>query len=64
MKSKVTNPLLQNNFNIDAIANYLASFISGDEFINNLDVKKSTKLNKVEISDTLKIQGLIDCKIN
>ena len=51
IKSKVTNPRLKSNFTITNIANFFASFISGNEFLNNLEVLGSTKLNRTIISE-------------
>ena len=51
IKSKVTNPRLKANFTLTNIANFFASFISGNEFLNNLEVLGSTKLNRTIISE-------------
>lgn len=51
IKDKVTNPRLKANFTLTNIANFFASFISGNEFLNNLEVLGSTKLNRTIISD-------------
>ncbi len=51
IKSKVTNPRLKSNFTLTNIANSFASFISGNEFLNNLEVLGSSKLNRTIISE-------------
>ncbi len=56
IKTKVSNPRLKKNFTLPNIANFFASFISGNEFLNNLEVLGSTKLNRTIISD-LNIQN-------
>jgi hypothetical protein len=56
LKSKVTNPYLKNNLSIENIANFFANFISGNSFINNLEVKEITELNKVNIKESLKVK--------
>jgi len=51
IKSKVTNPRLKGNFTLTNIANFFASFISGNEFLNNLEVLGSIKLNRTIIDE-------------
>lgn len=56
LKSKVTNPYLKDNFNLENIANFFANFVSGNSFMNNLQVKELTELNNVEINENLKVK--------
>jgi hypothetical protein len=51
IKTKVSNPRLKANFTLTNIANFFASFISGNEFLNNLEVLGSTKLNRTIINE-------------
>ncbi len=57
IKSKVTNPYLKDNLTIENIANFFANFISGNSFVNNLEVKDIAEFNKAEIKDDLKVKG-------
>lgn len=57
LKSKVTNPYLKDNFTVESIANFFANFISGNNFMSNLEVKEMTELNKAEINDSLKVKN-------
>lgn len=57
IKSKVTNPYLKDNLTVENIANFFANFISGNSFVNNLEVKDIAEFNKVEIKDDLKVKG-------
>jgi hypothetical protein len=57
IKSKVTNPYLKNNFTIDSIANFFANLISGNEFVNNLEVKDMAEFNKVEVKENLSVKN-------
>lgn len=57
IKGKVTNPILKDNFTIENIANFFANFISGNQFMNNLEVKELAEMHKVEVKDLLKVKG-------
>ena len=57
IKSKVTNPYLKDNLTIENIANFFANFISGNSFVNNLEVKDIADFNKVEVKDEINIKG-------
>jgi hypothetical protein len=57
IKGKVTNPILKDNFTIDNIANFFANFISGNQFMNNLEVKEMAEIHKVDVKDILKVKG-------
>ena len=57
MKDKVTNPVLKGNLNIESISNYFANILSGNEVINNIEVKKLAHLNKLEVGEKLKVEG-------
>ncbi len=57
IKSKVTNPYLKDNLTVENIANFFANFISGNSFVNNLEVKDIAEFNKVEVKDDLKVKG-------
>lgn len=57
LKSKVTNPYLKDNFTVESIANFFANFISGNNFMNNLEVKEISMMNKAEIRDSLKVKN-------
>jgi len=58
IKSKVTNPYLKDNLTVENIANFFANFISGNSFVNNLEVKDIAEFNKVEVKDDLKVKGV------
>lgn len=57
IKSKVTNPYLKDNLTVENIANFFANFISGNSFVNNLEVKDIAEFNKVEVKDEIKVKG-------
>lgn len=57
IKNKVTNPILKDNFTIDNIANFFANFISGNQFMNNLEVKEMAQMHKVDVKEMLKVKG-------
>jgi hypothetical protein len=57
IKSKVTNPFLKDNFTLEHIANFFANFVSGNQFINNLEVKDLADLNKLEVKESLKVKN-------
>lgn len=57
IKNKVSNPTLKDNFTIENIANFFANFISGNQYMNNLEVKELTVMHKVEVKDLLKVKG-------
>jgi hypothetical protein len=57
IKSKVTNPFLKDNFTLDNIANFFANFVAGNEFVNNLEVKETAELNKLEVKESLKVKN-------
>ena len=57
IKSKVTNPYLKNNFTLDSIANFFANLISGNEFVNNLEVKDLAEFNKLEVKENMKVKN-------
>jgi hypothetical protein len=57
IKGKVTNPILKDNFTIENISNFFANFISGNQFMNNLEVKELAEMHKVEVKDLLKVKG-------
>jgi len=42
---------------MDNIANFFANFISGNQFINNLEVKELASLNKLEVKESLKVKA-------
>jgi hypothetical protein len=60
IKSKITNPYLKDNFSLENIANFFANYVSGNNFVNNLEVKELAELNKVEIKDVLKVKNEAD----
>lgn len=57
MKDKVENPALKNNLNLESISNFFANVLSGNEILNNLEVKKLSHVNKIEIGEKLKSEG-------
>jgi len=57
IKTKVTNPYLKDNLTVENIANFFANFISGNSFVNNLEVKDIAEFNKVEVKDNIKVKG-------
>ena len=57
IKTKVTNPYLKDNLTVENIANFFANFISGNSFVNNLEVKDIAEFNKVEIKENIKVKG-------
>jgi len=57
IKNKVSNPTLKDNFTIENIANFFANFISGNQYMNNLEVKELTVMHKAEVKDLLKVKG-------
>lgn len=54
-KSKVTNPFLRTNFTLPNIANFFASFVSGNEKLNQIQVNKLAQLKNVDISENLNV---------
>ncbi len=57
IKSKVTNPFLKDNFTLEHIANFFANFVSGNQFVNNLEVKDLADINKLEIKESLNVKN-------
>lgn len=57
MKEKVENPALKENLSLESISNFFANILSGNEVMNNLEVKKLGHLNKLEIGEKLKAEG-------
>jgi hypothetical protein len=57
IKNKVSNPILKDNFTIDNIANFFANFISGNQFMNNLEVKEMAQMHKIDVKELLKVKG-------
>lgn len=57
IKTKVTNPYLKDNLTVENIANFFANFISGNSFVNNLEVKDIAEFNKVEVKENIKVKG-------
>jgi len=57
IKSKITNPYLKDNLTVENISNFFANFISGNSFVNNLEVKDIALFNKAEVKDSLKVKG-------
>lgn len=57
MKDKVENPALKNNLSLDSISNFFANILSGNEIMSNLEVKKLTHLNKLEVGEKMRVEG-------
>lgn len=57
MKEKVENPALKENLSLESISNFFANILSGNEVMNNLEVKKLGHLNKLEVGEKLKAEG-------
>lgn len=57
MKDKVENPSLKNNLTVEAISNFFANMLSGNEIMNNLEVKKLAHVNKLEVGEKIKAEG-------
>ena len=58
----MSNPYLKANFTLPNIANFFANFISGNEYLNNLQVKDNSQFKKVEVSESLNVKK--NSKIN
>ena len=52
----MSNPYLKANFTLPNIANFFANFISGNEYLNNLQVKEDSRFKKVEVTDSLSVK--------
>lgn len=57
MKSKVSNPVLKQNFTIDKIAAFFEHFLSGNEYVNNLQVKEFSTTNNMNVRETLRVKN-------
>jgi hypothetical protein len=57
LKSKVSNPVLKDNFTIENISNFLANTLAGNEFVNNLEVKELADFNKLDVRENFKSKG-------
>ncbi len=55
LKSRVTNPFLKTNFTLPNIANFFASFVSGNEHLNQIQVNNLAQLKNVDISEILNV---------
>jgi hypothetical protein len=62
IKDKVSNPYLKSNFTLPNIANFFANFISGNEYLNNLQVKENSQFKKAEVAETLTVKKLAKVK--
>ena len=63
----MSNPYLKANFTLPNIANFFANFISGNEYLNNLQVKEDSRFKKVEVTDSLSVKKkakIIDLEFN
>jgi hypothetical protein len=64
MKSKITNPVLKENFSLQGFANYVASTMSGNQIINNLDVKENTNTKNLRVINRIEAKNINSREIN
>lgn len=63
MKSKVTNPFLKDNLNLENISNLIANFMSGNQFVNNLEVKGVAELTNANLKENLNSKSISTKKL-
>jgi hypothetical protein len=56
LKSQVKDPVAKNNFTIENIAKFFESLVTGNEFLDNLEVKDLHITNTLEVNDILKVK--------
>ena len=57
LKNEIKTPLLKDNLTPEGIAKFISNTLSGNQFINNLQVKDNAELHHVEVLDSLKVNG-------
>ena len=57
LKEEIKTPFLKDNITAENIAKYIATLLSGNQFLNNLEVKDITELSKVEVRENIKVNG-------
>lgn len=57
LKNEIKTPLLKDNLTPEGIAKFISSTLSGNQFINNLQVKGNAELHHVEVLDSIKVNG-------
>ena len=48
IKSKISNSELKSGFNIEKLGEFFSNFMSGNEFLDNLDVKHHSEINRLQ----------------
>ena len=62
LKEEIKTPFLKDNITAENIAKYIATLLSGNQFLNNLEVKDITELSKVEVRENIKVNGVFERK--
>lgn len=57
LKEEIKTPFLKDNITAENIAKYISTLLSGNQFLNNLEVKDIAELNKVEVRENIKVNG-------
>jgi len=60
MKSKISSQVLKQNFTAEHVAGVFENLLTGNEFINNIEVKDIAIFDKLEISDLLKLKEMAE----
>ena len=64
LKNKISNSELKSNFNLEKLGDFFSNFMSGNEFLDNLDVKQKSdinilKSNSIDVKNSATIKKLI-----
>lgn len=57
LKEEIKTPFLKDNITAENIAKYISTLLSGNQFLNYLEVKDIAELNKVEVRENIKVNG-------
>jgi hypothetical protein len=60
MKSKISSQVLKQNFTAQHVAGVFENLLTGNEFLNNIEVKDLAIFDKLEISDLLKLKEMAE----
>ena len=60
MKSKISSQVLKQNFTAQHVAGVFESLLTGNEFLNNIEVNDLTIFDKLEIRDLLKLKEMAE----